>query len=661
MFACLPFIGLVLLFLILHNSDRDWRYAVLAAAVIWGVLLTVFTELLSLLNFITFGSILGIWLATAIALGAIYYRLVKHKKRSLPKLRLPRLTPVLWVLLAGILFITIALGTIALIAPPNTWDSMTYHMTRVVHWIQNRNVAHYPTYFSAQLVHPPFAEFAIMHLQILSRGDRLANLVQWLSMVGSVIGVSAIAKQLGANLWGQWLAAIFCATMPMGILQASSTQNDYVVAFWLVCLAHYTLLILPHKIPPTGLVAGVGASVGLAVLTKSSGYIYAFPFMVWLFLWYANRLRWKLWKPIVIVSTIFFGLNLNHYLRNYALYGNPIATAEYSEHYRIEVYSFPTWISNIVRNLALHADIVRHLGLQGIITPITGKVDRIVDLIHSLLEVSANDPRTTFPAGAYRVPGLSFDENIAGNPLHLFLILIAIAIFIFYRKLDNKKQILAYLLSIIGGFFLLCLMLKVQQFHARHHVSLFVLLSAFVGVIFSKLWHRYLVKSIAIASLAVILLVTSMPWVLGNTARPILGEQSIFNTSRNELYFINRKFLKTPYFETVELLKTTECTDIGLSLGAMAVPSGTYWEYPFWALFSENKGKSVRFEHILNPENMSYPTTKTSSYQDFVPCAIVAVRKPEEDPVEEIVFQGNTYRKKWSVQSLQPISILTRS
>ncbi|NES86584.1 MAG: 4-amino-4-deoxy-L-arabinose transferase [Moorea sp. SIO2B7] len=652
MFVCLPIISLIILSLIFHTPDKDWRSAALSAAVVWGVLLTGFTEILSLFRFLTFGSVLTLWGLTIIVLGLIYYRLIKQGKRSLNIPNISNITPVSLVLLGGIVFIIATVGLIAIVAPPNTWDSMTYHMTRVVHWIQNQSVAHYPTYFSAQLVHPPFAEFAIMHFQILSGGDRFANLVQWLSMVGSIIGVSIIAKQLGADGRGQIFAAVFCATIPMGILQASSTQNDYAVCFWLVCLAHYVLLVLPSKNPPIPLVLGIGASMGLAVLTKSTAYFYAFPFMVWLFIVNVKRMRWKLWRPISIVTVIFLSLNLNHYLRNLDLYGHPLATAEYSEHYRIEVYSLSTWISNVIRNLSLHVDIVRHLGLQGFITPITGIVAKLITIIHSFLGLDMNDPRTTFPVGSYKVPGLSFDENVAGNPLHLFLIFLALAFFLFYKKLRIEKQTVGYLLTLIGGFFLLCLMLKIQIFHSRHHLSLFVLFSAFVGLVFSKNWNRHLVTFMAI-----ILIVTSMQWVFGGKARPILAEQNIFNSSRNELYFQNRRHLKQPYLEAANFLKTQECANIGLSLGWKPVPSGIYWEYPFWTLIKTNNDQVVRFEHILHPDNMTAKKSDVYPHNNFTPCAIIAVRSSKDEKIDKMVTKTGTYLLKWSAD---PISILMK-
>lgn len=654
MLAGLPLLSLLLLFLIFQYPGQDWRGSVLSAAIVWGVLITVFTETLSLFRVLTFSSVLVLWLITDIALLFIYYRLVKRGKRSLTFPEPPKLTPVSLVLLGGVVCIVATVGLIAVVAPPNNWDSMTYHMARVVHWIQNRSVAHYPTYYSAQLVHPPFAEFVIMHLQILSRGDRWANLVQWLSMVGSIIGVSLIAKQLGADQRGQIFAAIFCATIPMGILQASSTQNDYAVAFWLVGLAHYILLTLPEKKIPLPLVLSIGASLGLAVFTKSSGYIYAFPLMVWFFLAKLNRLRWKLWKPIGIVTLIFLSLNWGHYSRNFDLYGNPISVAEYSADYKIEVYSLLTWISNIIRNLSLHVDIVRYLGLQEFITPITGISHKLISIIHSVLGIDMNDPRTTWPLNSYTVPGLSFDENVAGNPLHLFLIALAIIVFVFNKELRTKTNVIGYVLALMGGFLLLCWMLKIQPYQSRHHLSVFVLFSSFVGLVFAKSWNRHVVMMVA-----VIMLVASIPFMVNNKYRPIAAEQNIFNTSRNALYFTNRKHLKDSYFATADFLKKQNCKTIGFSLGGTAVPSGTYWEYPFWILLQENSSKIIRFEHILHPENRSHAKSKIYPHNNFNPCAIIAVRSSKEEPVKEMVVQSSTYVSAWSANSDQ-INVLIK-
>ena len=94
--------------------------------------------------------------------------------------------------------IALTTAVIALVAPPNNWDSMTYHMSRVEHWRVNNSVAHYPTNIEWQLYLNPWAEFAILQFQTLGFGsDRLANLVQWFAFVGSMVGVSLLVRILG--------------------------------------------------------------------------------------------------------------------------------------------------------------------------------------------------------------------------------------------------------------------------------------------------------------------------------------------------------------------------------------------------------------------------------------------------------------------------------
>jgi hypothetical protein len=218
--------------------------------------------------------------------------------------------------------------------------------------------------------------------------------------------------------------------------------------------------------------------------------------------------------------------------------------------------------------------------------------------------------------------------------------------------LRNNRQVIAYLLSLVGGFLLLCLMLKLQPYQSRHHLSVFVLFSAFVGLVFCQVWNRYV-----ITFLAVILLVTSMQFVFSNKFRPIAAEINIFNTSRSALYFTNRPNLKQAYFDAADFMKTTSCADIGLSLGSEQIPSATYWEYPFWMLITKNNNRVTQFTHILNPTNYSAIKTQVYPHNQFSPCAIIAVRKDSEYPVKTMTFKNIEFTEKWSSK---PISILLK-
>jgi hypothetical protein len=72
----------------------------------------------------------------------------------------------------------------------------------------------------------PGAEFVLLQIHALWGGDRLDNLVQWSTFLGCILGVTVIARSLGAGRRGQVLAAVICATIPEGILGASGAKND---------------------------------------------------------------------------------------------------------------------------------------------------------------------------------------------------------------------------------------------------------------------------------------------------------------------------------------------------------------------------------------------------------------------------------------------------
>lgn len=175
-----------------------WRVSFLAAAVTWGLAVTGITEVLSLFRLITFEWLLTLWVGVSLLSAAICV-FVSTREKLKGLIQFPHIPRFEFWCAAAAAAIAAAVGLVAFAAPPNNMDSMTYHMPRVMHWAQNQTVAHYPTNIVRQLFRPPWSGFAIMQFQVLSGGDQWANLVQWFSMFGSVIGVSLIAKQLGAD------------------------------------------------------------------------------------------------------------------------------------------------------------------------------------------------------------------------------------------------------------------------------------------------------------------------------------------------------------------------------------------------------------------------------------------------------------------------------
>lgn len=627
----LPTASLLLLGLIVFSIQKEgWRSAILAASVIWGVWLVGITEFLSIFQLINFSNLLAFWTLTTFILGAICWqkreKIVKISSRKAIELKLDPY-------LIGVGFIVFGIAIIAAIAPPNNYDSMTYHMSRVVHWIQNQSIAHYPTNILRQLYLNPGAEYGIMHLQILTDSDRFANFVQWYSMVGSIIGVSLIAKQLGSDRKGQIFASVFCATIPMGILQGSSTQNDYVGAFWLVCFVWSILRIITRQNACNYLdLLIVGASLGLGILSKGTVYIYAFPFCILIGLEVLKKFRWNFYRPIGIIGFTCLAINLGYYIRNFSLFGSPVGLSGGQNGLTNEVLNISTFYSNIIRNIAIHA--------ASPIAPLNQVLEKIVNFSHNIFNLDINDPSRTWPGTQFAIGWgnltLLRHEDFSANFIHLLLILFGLFLWLARKELRENKYLTSHIISVILGFLMFCLLFKWQPWHSRLHLPIFVLFAPAIGHILSKIIDRKISHSIVTA-----ILVLSIPWLFYNHTRPLLGANNIFSSPRIEQYFNSREGLQEPYIKAANLLKSKECFELGLSVGEDS------WEYPLWVLL-DNRQQKPKIRHI-NVTNISSTTATTNKDSKDNYCAIFF---PQPVKTEQITSENNLYIKKLSIEKI---------
>ena len=126
----------------------------------------------------------------------------------------------------------------------------------------------------------PVAEYIGLHLYLLASGDRFVNLVQVAGFAGSVVAVSSIAGLLGGDARMQTIAALFCATLPSAILQASGAKNDTL----------FVLLARRHDVVRRKLAAILTFNLRLGIhgpgariifgYKKGTAYLFAAPFLL---------------------------------------------------------------------------------------------------------------------------------------------------------------------------------------------------------------------------------------------------------------------------------------------------------------------------------------------------------------------------------------------
>lgn len=652
--ACFVLIALVVFEIEQRQSDSyGWRHVFLCAAVVWGVLVTIFTEALSIAGLLTSTWVCLCWEAATASTALLYAQMLRERHSAPPRM-LSRSTIRAWWIYAcaigGILAVT---AMLAAITPPNNWDAMTYHLSRVMHWVQDTSVAFYPTSIERQLFDPPWAEYASLHLYLLSGNDYLTNFIQWFSFAGTCAGVSLIARQLGAGVRGQGLAALFAATLPMGILQASSPQNDYVTAFWVVCLA-YSLLCYRQSRSRTALLAS-GGSLGLALLTKGTGYVYAAPLLLWFGVWSIHTLgQWgaedgatnpiarartlvkRLWKPWLAIGLPALVLNVAQYLRNLVLFASPLGPdgALYANAIHTPGALTCVTVRNMTLNLATPYDAV-----NSALYSATVKLCRIVGS-------GASDPKTTWASLPFRINPITNYEGTVGNPIHLVLIVLICALCLALPSLRGQRLLLPYLATVAGTFALFCAYLRWQPWGNRLMMPFFLLAAPLIGVAVERMAYaaRRPGADIAVRVLACTLVCAALPALLTNENAPIVGPVTVWGTPRTELYFITRhpgQLLESAYVSAAYQVEAAGCHDIGLN----SVDEG--WEYPLWVML-RNDGWRAQIQYV-DLTNASGRLSNEPPFSSFQPCAIIKLGPSTTDT---LTSGGSTFVRAWSEEEI---------
>src|SRR5207248_2541104 len=85
----------------------------------------------------------------------------------------------------------------------------------------------------------------------------------------------------------------------------------------------------------------------------------------------------------------------------------------------------------------------------------------------------------------FHFPEMSSDEDFAGNPLHIVLMLVVFCIWLFLFRKDALLSV--YTGGLIGAALLFALIVCWQPWITRFHLPFFVLASVWMGVILGRL------------------------------------------------------------------------------------------------------------------------------------------------------------------------------
>ena len=481
---------------------------------------------------------------------------------------------------------TILLLIQGIIYPPNNWDSMTYHMARIAHWVMNESIEPYPTHIYRQIYQPPLTEWIIAQVCILNKADYFSNAIQLFFLLATLGVLNQIMLQFNSSKKTRIWASIIAFTTPSVFMQATSTQNDIVVAFFLLI----SILFFIQHIRESNIKNAIliGLAIGLAILTKGTAFVYLIPII----LFSGTYLIYLMFKKVksfinisfqmIIVAIITITIGFNHYNRNFKLSGDIFGGSD--DHYFNKNITLKSTGLGILKNIGNHFS-----------TPLTSSItNQVIEKVHLITQIPIKDENYSYKGIHFKLNKWNHNEDEVSNTFQIVLIL-GVCLFIILNWKNQNKLLLLSALFCLFTFILFSFILKWQPWHMRLQVTLFILFAIPISVVLEKIKLTKITSSILAISI-----IYCFVLALVNPNRPLIKntKQTKLST-RFEKYFVSMP----PYSKEYKIwrckLKSKKQHNWDVH--------GDTWEYPiYYDCFSkERKGFQT-----INIKNQSKNATK---------------------------------------------------
>lgn len=615
---------LLLVLLTKFKFFNNFKELILYTALIFSAFIVLITETLSLFKSLNLISLASIWSLFAIVSIVLLIKDKKVIKEAITKIKKSIIEYIKsMIIYEKALFFIVVFGLLLLffqgiIYPPNNWDSLTYHMSRIMFWLGNESLNHFPTHILRHLYQPPFTEYVILNVNLLNGNDYFSNSVQWSFLVLSIISLWAVLDYFEIQRRYKLLAAFLIITIPSVQLQASTTKNDIVCSFFIITVTYFCLKTY-HELKFKNFIF-LGISIGLALLTKGTAYIFLAPilFLFSVFILYKliKTKEYQIFLHGFLIVIIVLLINLGHYSRNYKI-NNSILNIDETEG---KMYSNV----NINGNL-IFSNLLKNVGLH-IGYPFQKKYDSWLRESHKNNSINIDNPDINYLGMQYQGPKENeTNEDLIPNSTHIVLIFLSVLFLLFKiikLKINIKELMVLFVLVIQIAFFVGYL--KWQPWHTRLHIPIFIF-SVLIIILASKHIKRFIY--IIIVCLPLLLYQFYFNFVFNNL-RPIIKNTNytkniMVSDSRYKKYFSNQPFLYSEYSDILNLIYDSNPHKVGLMLSD--------WEYPIFHNYYYEKINLVAL-------NVTNSTSKIE--QDTKNIDVIISNAPQ---TAFIIFEGKKY------------------
>ncbi len=599
------------------------------ATLLTGTLFPAIAECASACNQLTGIFVAAAWMAVSVVLLLILMRLKLNPKGIIQLLisekrklaaQFKSQSPLTQGVFAVGIILLVALGLVAAAFPTTIWDCQTYHMPRIMHWIQNKNLHHYASNNLRQIQFAPGGELQIATTIILCGNDQAANLPQWWAMVMDSLLVIFLTYELiklypvgkkeilhEPKIAGLCAACAFvlAITIPSVVGQGVTTQNDLLSQTWVVLMVVMVYLLVQN---PRNLfyIIGVAGAFALAVNAKVTNLLYAPPWLLAAGLFFLKKRYYPSIVKLGVAGVVLtLAINAPWMKRNYDLFQHPLAAkSEFYQYYANTQFSPAQVCADLFRAISIYTR-----------TPsqdVTDALNKILVNASSVTGISLADPAFLFGNCKFYLQPKSVIGNGDGLgsflPVMVFVSLLAIFV-VRFRWISICSL---HLILILAGFVLFTAYLRWNPWMERFYMFFFLMAAPVAGMVLGTVGRRFLlIPFCAFLSLNAVLLTSYNPGL------PIVGTDFHFNPYYHPLKEI--PFVRQPreqqyyafrpefYSQTVAMsqdLMSAGVTNVLLKTGSDS------WEYPFWTIL-----QSLNFRgtiHHVMVDNETAPAADTN-------------------------------------------------
>ena len=579
------FILLLLLHVKLHKPD-DRAAAFFECIVVWNLWSLALIEALSTAELLTVQALVICWgIFDLVLLGFIIYEWHRGKRISglLQEIRDAAYhNKLLW--LTGLIILTLTSLTV-----PYNWDSMTYHLPRMMQWVQNRSVAHYAANDVRQLASPVLAEFVNVQVYLLSgQRDVFWNLLQAVSYLVSAWIVYKIALKIGTERKYAYLSALLFMTMPLAFSEALNTQVDLFASLWLLIFMYYYIDLyevdkLTADRETVRKCLMMGACVSLGYLSKPSVNIGMLVLLLGLLIRCIRRR--DLWGGVIVklavcVLPIVLLPLIPEWVRNYHTFtalGDSATSNEQLLGTLAPNYVFINFIKNFAQNLS-----------NKYLYDSDEWMAKIVMMAADVLRVDINAPGISANGQAYAMSEVpAYNHDSASSPI---VLITATLCFIRYIMRDRKTKSAgnSYTLYSMLSFVIFCVLVRWSPFVSRFMLAYLAVLCPMIGYQIQRISRESKAEWLRTAVVPIVwfLCLTELFSLTRYHQEKWHEEASV----RPVGYFAHNMAIWTEYETVFGWLNENGYDTLGIKIGLMN------YEYPMWVMTS---GPDIRIENVL--------------------------------------------------------------